>query len=501
VGIVGCQKEWDEHYNTYEETVNQNVWEVLQSKPEFSDFVAAIKFYHIDTVFNSDIPYTIFAPTNDAIKKFTGKSGFNDVIVSYHLSSTIINTSSVPGQRQVQTLTKKFALFTRNGAQVTIDNVKVAAESPLYVNGRIFTLGDVIAPLPNLYEFYQFTNPILSKYIDSQDTLILDKEKSKPLGFDEDGNTVYDTVAIIANKFEMKYFPVKHEFRNYASTIVFPKEEDYREALNVMADNLGSSYNDYKDIPIEWQEQVLVPHLLSQGVFLNRIEPEEFIWPSPKDTVKMMNVLGDSVVINYKPVDKALCSNGYAYNYESFVIPDSLYNGGSRTEGEDLLKVAGYNKFAWSDSVVYKADIPLTPLQEYVVGASNDSIIRVGFPKGYKGVFSIEFKTKSLFPRRYYMVMSTHMDIGGIYKIYVNGVLAKTFDYYTFVLSKGIINSVIPGVRYLPRGRFNKFDFWVDNIRNYGPAVVKIEYTAPGNVVSNGIVIDYVEFLPDPTKN
>jgi hypothetical protein len=99
------------------------------------------------------------------------------------------------------------------------------------------------------------------------------------------------------------------------------------------------------------------------------------------------------------------------------------------------------------------------------------------------------------------MVMSTHMDIGGIYKIYVNGVLAKTFDYYTFVLSKGIINSVIPGVRYLPRGRFNKFDFWVDNISNYGPAVVKIEYTAPGNVVSNGLVIDYVEFLPDPTKN
>ena len=85
-----------------------------------------------------------------------------------------------------------------------------------------------------MYEYFQFTNPVLSKYIDTQDTIILDKEKSKPLGFDQDGNTVYDTVSIVANKFEIKYFPVKHEFRTLASTIVFPKEEDYQNALNIM---------------------------------------------------------------------------------------------------------------------------------------------------------------------------------------------------------------------------------------------------------------------------
>lgn len=497
ISIVGCQKQWDDHYSSYEVTVNQNVWEVLQTKPEFSDFVAALKQYKIDTVFNSDIPYTIFAPTNEAISKFKGVRDFSSVIVAYHLSSTIINTSAIPGQRQVQTLTEKFAFFKRNGAEVTIDNVKITAESPLYINGRIFTLDQVIEPLPNLYEFFQFTNPVLSNYIDTQDTLILDKEKSKPLGFDEEGNTVYDTVAIIANKFEMKYFPVKHEYRNVSSTIIFPKEDDYREALNIMADALGDRYTDYKDIPLEWQEEVLVPHLLKQGVFLNRIEPEEFIWPSPLDTVKLLNVLGDSVVINYKPVDKALCSNGYAYNYESFVIPDSLYNGGTNLEGEKLLKSTGYNKYSWNDSVVFKSDISVTPLQEYIPGASNDSIIRVALPKGYKGAFSIQFKTPSLFPRKYYMVMSTHMDIGGIYKIYVNGVLVKTFDYYTYVLSRGVINSVT-GKRYLPRGRFNKFDMWVENIDNYGPAVVKIEYTGPGYVVSNGLVIDNLEFIPAP---
>ena len=497
IGISSCTKEWDEHYNVYPETVDQNVWDVIQADPQFSGFVQVIKQAKMDTLFNSDIAYTIFVPTNDAISRFTGGQKFTNVILAYHVSQHFINVSSIQGKRQIQTLTEKFALFERNGNEVKIDEIKVVAESPLYRNGKFFTMAEVIEPKPNLYEFFQFTNPVLSNYIDTQDTIILDKEKSKPLGFDEDGNTVYDTVAIVANKFEMKYFPVKEEFRTLSATIVFPKEEDYQHALNIMADNLGNQYNDYKDIPLEWQENILIPHLLSQGVFLNRLEPEEFVWKSPKDTLKLLNVLGDSVVINYVPTDKALCSNGYAYNYQSYVIPDSLYQGGTKYEGEKLLKPTGLNKYTWHDSVKVITETPITPLQELIQGASNDSIIRVTFPKGYRGKFSVEFKTPRLFPRRYLMIVNTHMDIGGVYNIYVNDKLVRTFDYFAYITGRGIINSVT-GARYLPRGRFNRFDMYVDNIMEYGSAKVKFEYTGPSLVPTNGFVIDFIEFKPAP---
>jgi hypothetical protein len=281
---------------------------------------------------------------------------------------------------------------------------------------------------------------------------------------------------------------------------VFPKEEDYRNALNIMAESLGGNYQSYKDIPLDWQEKILIPHILSQGVFLNRLEPEEFVWKSPTDTLKLLNVLGDSVVINYVPTDKAICSNGYAYNYTSYVIPDSLYNGGTKHEGERLLTMKGFNKFAWHDSVVVKTDISLIPTQTLIQGASNDSIIRVDLPKGYKGKFSVEFKTPKLFPRRYVMIVATHMDIGGIYDIYVNDKLAKTFDYYTFILNRGVMPSVVPGVRYTTKTRFNKFDMYVDNIDVYGSAKVKFDYKGPGLVASNGLVIDYIEFIPAPTQ-
>lgn len=495
IGATGCNKEWDEHYNTYPETVDKNVWDVIQSDPQFSSFIQIVKEAQMDTLFESDIAYTMFVPTNDAISNFEGLAEFNDVILAYHFCSHFINVSSIQGKRQIQTLTEKFALFERQGSKVTIDEIEVEGESPLYRNGKYFTMGKVIEPRPNLYEYYEFTNPVFSNYIDTQDTIIIDKEKSKPLGFDENGNTVYDTVSIVANKFEMKYFPVKEEFRTLSSTIVFPKEDDYQMALDVMADALGDDYIDHNDIPIDWQEEILIPHILYQGVFLNRLEPEEFIWESPTDTLKLLNVLGDSVVINYVPTDKALCSNGYAYNYETFEIPDSLYNGGTKMEGEDLLNPTGLNKYAWNDSVTATSDISLVPSQELIQGASNDSIIRVNFPKGYKDGFSLEFKSPKLFPRKYVMVIATHMDIGGLYDIYVNGELVKTFDYYQYIIGRGVIFSVT-GARFIPRGRFNKFDMYVENLVEYGNADIKIEYKGPSFVASNGLVIDYIEFIP-----
>ena len=218
----------------------------------------------------------------------------------------------------------------------------------------------------------------------------------------------------------------------------------------------------------------------------------------------MLNVLGDSIIIDYQPIEKTLCSNGYAYNYANYTIPDSLYTGSTRLEAEWLLRETGVNRFAWNVGIEVNSSISVSPLQELVTTASNDSIIRVLFPKGYKGEYSVEFKSPSLFPRKYIMVVRTHMDIGGIYNFYVNGQLLKsfgndnkdyTFDYYDFLKFRGLMYSVT-GSRYLPTGRFNSFDMYVDNLEDYGKATIKIEYKGPGFALGNGLVFDYIDFLP-----
>ena len=508
IGVWGCTKDWEDHYDVYPETVNKPVWEALQNEPEISNFVEILKDYQADTLFNEDVIYTVIAPTNEALAQYLDTGTVSDLLVNYHFFTHFIQSGNVQGKRKIQTLTEKYALFERYGNDVRIDGIQVESESPLYQDGKYFVLSKVATPRPNFYQYYQINNPVLKAYIDSQDSVILDKELSRPIGFDEEGNTIYDSVTTVINKFELEFFPVSEEFRTTTATIVFPVKEDYENALTTMALNLGSEgFTSYTDIPIDWQYDILVPHLLEQGVFLNMLEPEEFVWKSEKDTARLLNILGDSIDIYYTPVDQALLSNGYAYNYQNFEIPDSLYLGGSVFEAEDLLEESGVGKHSWKENVDITSDINIQPVQEFIPSASNDSILRIVFPKGYSGEYTVDFKTQALFPRKYLMTIRTHMDFGGLYDIYVNGEMVKsyysdrnypdhTFDYYEFVARRGIVFGV-NGDRYIPEGRFNKFDMWVDNIFDYGKANIRIEYKGPGRgAPSNGLVIDYIEFIP-----
>ncbi len=495
-GFTACEEYWEEHYDVYPETVDQNVWEAMQGNPEISEFVAMVKQYQFDTLFNSDNTYTVFAPTNQAIQQYSTGDLPDTSVIKYHISTHFIQSNLITGKQKIQTLSKKYAFFERTGNAAKLDDIQLKYESPLYRNGKFFVMDQIAKPLPNLYEYFIVNNTLLSDYIDSQDSIILDRERSRPIGFTEDGRTVYDTVSITFNKFEYFYFPVKQEFRNTMGTIVFPKQVDYFEALTAMAQDMAiPGINDYNDVPLDWQNDVLIPHLLDQGVFLNMLEPEEFVWKSPNDTLKLQNIRGDSIPIFYTPVEKTLLSNGYAYNYDNYRIPDSLYMGGVLFEAEWLLRATGVNKYGWTTRANVQSTIPFAPIRELITTASNDSIVRVIFPKGYSGDYSLEFESQKLFPRKYVMVVNTHMDIGGIYDIYVNDELVSTFDYYTFVRFRGL-NFSVTGARYLPVGRFNKFDMYVDNIPDYSRPKIRFEYKGPGFAPSNGLVIDYVEFIP-----
>ncbi|MFH0756746.1 MAG: fasciclin domain-containing protein [Bacteroidota bacterium] len=493
---TACDPGWKEYYDDYPDTVNKKVWDELKNDQAVSLFIGLLEEYEYDTLFNSDIAYTLFIPGNDALESYLAQHEVTDYYLGYHLTPLIIQSGNLSAsERFVQTLSKKYIRFQRSGSAVTIDGVPAAYESPLFLDGKYYVLDDVIEPLPNLYEYFKVTNSVLSDYIDTQDSIILDKNLSIPIGFDDFGRTIYDTVSDVINIFEEEYFTVKQEDRSVFGTIVFPKAEDYNQALNTIADALGPSIVDYRDIPLEWQHEVLLPYLFKKGIFLNKIEQVDFPTKIDSKKNKMLNILGDSIVIDYIPAEKAVCSNGYAYNYTDFSIPDELYLGTATFEMETLLDETGINRFAWNEAVQIESGLSVLPKQVYINTASNDSLIWVEFPKKYNGTYSVQFKGPRLFPRKYLMVVSTNMDYGGIYDIYVNGELATTFDYTEFLLYRGVIYGVT-GERYLPDGRYNKFDMLVENIDSYDRVDIKFEYMGPGNVANNGLVMDALEFIP-----
>jgi len=509
--LYGCEKPWDDHYYSQPETVDENLWVAVQDENNLSLFVQYLKDINYDTLFLSDDSYTLFIPDNEAFTALLDTAGISSSMLEYHISTHYIQSMNLEARRKIQTLSEKFVFYEYFNGQALFDGIPLEFESPLYLNGRYFIMSQVALPRPNIYEYYAQQNPILKGYVDSKDSIILDKEKSRPIGFDSLGNTIYDTVAEIINIFEEEFFPISEEFRFKTATMVFPKEDDYNAALDIMAESIGGFFIDHTDIPKGWQHDILIPYLLERGVFENSLEESEFInrWPLLVDTFKLKNILGDSMPIDYQVTDKALCSNGYAYNYSDFQIPDTLFTGRIRFEAERLLKEIGTNKFVWEEDegdlnyqIKTPPNLPFIPLQEYINTASNDTIIKINYSYAYDGAYYLEFNVDNLLPRTYLMVVRTHMEVGGIYNVYVNDELLATFDWYDYILRRGIIpsvggrcNPITKSGRYVPEGSFNYFDLWVENLTDYGEAKIKFEYIGPGDLTSNGLVLDYIDFL------
>ena len=496
--FFSCKKDWNAHYEPTVKTINTNVWEAIQKDGNLSLFVQYVKKYQFDTLFLKNQTYSLFIPTNEAFAQFIDSANATRSLIKYNITEFFIQSGNIWGKKKVQTLGEKFSLFERNGSGSFLDGISLKFESPLYINGKYFIMDKIAYPKANIYEYFAANNVILKKFIDSQDSIVLDKTKSRPLGFDSLGRTIYDTVATIYNKFEHKYFPVSKESRYKTATIVFPKQEDYNAGLTIMAQTLGGNFHDYKDIPLDWQNKYLVPYLLNHGIFENMLEENEFVLAPGKDTLKLKNILGDSVAIDYTVTQKTLCSNGYAYNYENFRVPDTLWAAKIRFEAEKLLRFIGIGKYGWKDGVV-SLPTSFSPLQVYVpTYASNDSVLRVNFPTSprYAGNFSLTFNVDNLFPRKYLMVVRTHMNYGGIYDIYVNDQLVRNIDYAS--LATGISPSVEPTINRYVKDKIGNisFDCWVNSLVEYGKAKISFVYRGPSTVLYPALSIDYIDFRP-----
>lgn len=495
--IFSCRENWEEHYGTPPETVDRNVWEALVEDQDISLFVDKLIEFEYDTLFDSDNTYTLFIPVNHAFEQYLDTASVTETLLNYHISRYFLQSGTLSGQRRIQTSGEKYVLLEKINNVMRFDGIPLSFESPLYVNGKYFRLDHVAIPRPNLYEYIAATNTHIKRFIDSQDSIILDKAESIPIGIDDNGNTIYDTVALVINKFEEEYFHISEEFRSRTATMVFPSGKQYESALNSIASVLGD-YQNHTEIPLDWQQEVLIPYLMEHGVFQNSLEPIEFV-PSGLfgDTLKLKNILGDSIVIDYGVTNKQECSNGYAYNIADFQVPDTLYLGATRFEAEELLDRSGINKYIWVDGVTIDPVGQFPPKISAGKDFSNDSVMFVDLPLGYTGEFSLEFNVDNLFPRKYLMMVRTSYEKGGIFNVFLNDQLIREINYYNEIFTSYYTSVTGKYFEYDGSG-YQFYDCWVEkeNIEEYGKATFRFEYIDPANMPSNGLIIDYIDFIP-----
>ncbi|MFC2098993.1 fasciclin domain-containing protein [Bacteroidota bacterium] len=497
-GLSSCNKSWDDHYNNEEGSVNQNLWETITAIPEYSDFTNYMVEYELDSVFRKGNSLTLFIPTNEAFKSFNPDTGDISSILRFHMMNYVFNTVVVSKTKMAETSAGKFVQIEFNEGTYQYNGINISYFSPLYKDGRFYTIDEVAIPKPNLYEFIAQTSLPLKNFIDNYDSVILDYELSKPLGFDDDGNVIYDSVYTVVNFFDSIYFSVKQEDRNKSATFITFSEEQYINALDLMAQDLTGDYNTAEDIPKSWQDEVFLTDMVNKGLFQNTLLYEDL-------QPKMKNVRGDTVFIdpsNIDPDSRVLASNGVLFSYIDFKVPDYLYRKEIKIEGEHLIdSAAGF--YIWNPELVtYDGSPDALSVFPQKFGlpantASNDSSVNLQFPSfNYTGDYQLEFYFRNMFPMRYLFVWGASYNPSGIWSVLVNDIEIKRLDLFEL---RSTVHSVMPDVYYFPnRSGYNAFDAWVDHITEFGDIKITLKYIGPSEVNrTNGINIDYISLIPD----
>lgn len=493
----GCRKELDEYfYGDTEEYVDTDMMSLLKQNANYSEFISILYNHNIDTVFEKGRTITLFVPTNDVIESID--EIYLDTIdwIKYLITESYINIAQIRGSQKVQTSGNKFATIHNSGSSAYFEEAEITLAGPLCKNGKYYEISGLAQPLPNLYEYIELTNPFFKSYIDSQDSSYLDLDLSRPIGYDSDGKTIYDTVLNTVNLFEEDYFQISEEFRRRKATMLLFNQEQFDNALTLIAEDLGLPSTE--NIPEQWKNDVLMPYLSDQGVFWNNLSPEDF------SSGRIRNIKGDSVNIDVTNIDfnsVISCSNGLAYNYFNFVVPDSIYKGRNVIQGEHLVISRGSNLYAWRDEVIIGGDAVNPQVVDILNVADNDSILAVRFddPNSSQD-FSLSFTFKNIFPGKYRLLFRSKTTPSGVFRILVNDVyqdidigygIADRIDLYDL---RNPIRSVTKKEVFRPTpSGFNSFDVLVENITDYGDVKITLQYVEPGQRSDNGFILDFVQ--------
>ena len=478
-----CEKYWEEYYQVPART-DVKLLDAIKDSSKYSEFVHYLEITGYDTILSKSESFTLFIPTNNAFTEADLNQEELGRILGYHIAKTVFIPSNINRIRKLETHIEKFALLTENENGIFLDGLALSQNSPLFKDGIFYEMEEVAYPRPSLYEYMNLINPVFTQYIDSRDSISLDYAESKPINFDPEGNTIYDSVYVITNRFERDFFPVSEESRDDEATMLIITEEKYNEALNLMAENLKGSFVDHNDIPLDWQSEFLLPIIFKNAVFEGSLHYLSFLNDS------LENIQGDMIAVdnnNIDPNSRTLCSNGITFLYEDFTIPEELYLEEIKYEGEDLVVEISGGFFSWDKERVETSDLTKNPTIFDHTTASGGKYVTVNLPRGYSSSYSIQLKLPKVFPRKYTLVWRGNDRPSGLIAFYSNGEYIGEFDNFYFRYPVNGNN---------PVNGFNKIEFSVDNITSFEDVTRKMEYQNSGLGTLNGISIDYISLTP-----
>jgi uncharacterized surface protein with fasciclin (FAS1) repeats len=135
------------------DTIQRRVTDILHGQPEFSKFDHLVRTSKVIAEIDTDEPFTIFAPTNDAFEKLPAGT-IGEVmeqarlreVVSFHIVSGMVPRAELREQDSITMLTGQKALLECVGQTTHIGGALITMADMAAENGFVHAIDTVMFP-------------------------------------------------------------------------------------------------------------------------------------------------------------------------------------------------------------------------------------------------------------------------------------------------------------------------------------------------------------------
>lgn len=167
--LTACSDTWDDHYDSLGDDSGMHdgtLWQAIKSDPKLSNFASVVEACDIAKDLNGSQVFTVFAPTNDCFSQAEAQA----LIASYRqqVADSVIEEDNTVIKEFVQNhialynysvaVTSRDSIVFMNGKYAVLSNGDIGGatlltRNQLYSNGILYTLGNQIGYLSNVFEY------------------------------------------------------------------------------------------------------------------------------------------------------------------------------------------------------------------------------------------------------------------------------------------------------------------------------------------------------------
>ncbi len=330
LGFISCNDSWDTHYSSQENVVNNehvtivnsNAVDYLKSESAYSSMFKLFQETGvIEAIQSRDQLFTIMVVNNNALNAGVEGNEDREYLAKSHVSNVALSPENLSNGQRLFMWTGKAVNITKeeglNGAyQIQFNNARVTKVIKTK-DAYIYEIDTYIIAPKSMYEILESLRDnysIFKEMVLSRNQRQFDRDASIPIGVDNTGSTIYDSVFITTNPYFLTHnFDIMSE--SIRATMLIPSNEVVNNALNTARENLSSW-------GLTRNDTILENWIFESAFFNQQYQKQDFI-----DNEDLTSVFGKQWRTTVQQVDldnPIMMSNGTAYYVESMKIPTNV---------------------------------------------------------------------------------------------------------------------------------------------------------------------------------